>query len=293
MSEAVWHSVKVVLGAGADPEGEQADLLSALLFEVGMQGLETKDDLDPPELRVSFGPEQEPEALAGLVIEALTRSGLPFDAVTVERVEPVDWANHWRHHFVPLQFGRLWVVPSWLEPPEGAKVVLRIDPSSAFGTGLHATTALCLERIDELSPVRSVLDVGCGTGVLGMAALALGAARVVGTDNDPEAVRVAQENAEINAEIIGPAGRLELSGTDIADVTETFELVVANILAGPLVDLAAHIARAVAPGGRLLLSGVLGTQAEDVAAAYVAQGLVEPEITPREEWVRIELRREG
>lgn len=289
MSEAGWHAVKIVLDESADPEGEQADLLSALLFEEGMQGLEVRDQADPPELIASFGPETDPQGLLAAVGEALTQAGLPFSTTALEAVEPIDWETHWRAHFVPLRFGRLWVVPSWLEVPEEAQHYLRIDPSSAFGTGLHATTALCLERIDELSPVGAMLDVGTGTGVLAMAALALGAHRAVGTDNDPEALRVAAENAEGNS--LGQL--LTLRGDDVTAIEERFELVVANILAGPLVDMAPGLADRVAPGGRLILSGVLGTQAEEVSAAYVAAGLTAPVITARDEWVRIELEREA
>ncbi|MCB9650401.1 MAG: 50S ribosomal protein L11 methyltransferase [Deltaproteobacteria bacterium] len=289
MSEALWHAAKVILGEDADPEGEQADLLSALLYEVGMEGIEIRDQAHPPELVVSFPPHLAPADITVSVIEALEEAGMPYQSVMVEAVAPVDWANHWRQHFTPLCFGRLWVVPTWLEPPPHAEEVLVIDPSSAFGTGLHATTALCMERIDALSPVKRVLDVGTGTGILALAALKLGATSAVGTDNDPEALRVADENAEQNA----LQDRLTLTGADVSEIAETFPLVVANILSGPLVDMAPALARTVARGGRLVLSGILGTQADDVVAAYVAEGLLEPVVTPRDEWVRIDLRREG
>lgn len=284
-----WHAVRVTLADDADTEGEQADLLSALLFELGMGGIEIRDQADPPELVVSFPPEVPEADLVDQVTGALREAGLPFRDVAPHALESVDWAEHWKQHFVPMAFGRVWVVPSWLEAPAEAEHVLSIDPSSAFGTGLHATTALCLERIDALPSVDRLLDVGTGTGILALAALELGAATALGTDNDPEALRVAAENAEKN----GLSDRLALSGDDVSVLTETFPLVVANILAGPLVDMAPALASRVAPGGRLLLSGILGTQAEEVAAAYVAAGLVEPEIVPREEWVRIELRKEA
>lgn len=292
MSEARWHAARVILDEGADPEGEQADLLSALLYEVGMEGIEIRDRATPPELVISFPPDLAPGALTEAVIEALETSGLPYQSVTVEAVAPVDWATHWRQHFTPLCFGRLWVVPTWLEPPAEAQEVLTLDPSSAFGTGLHATTALCMERIDALSPVARVLDVGTGSGILALAALKLGATSAVGTDNDPEALRVALENAEQN----GLQDRLTLTGADVTELGEAFPLVVANILSGPLIDMAPALAATVAPGGRLVLSGILGTQADDVVAAYVAAGMLDPVVTPREEWVRIDLtqaRKEG
>jgi ribosomal protein L11 methyltransferase len=179
----------------------------------------------------------------------------------------------------------LHVVPSWLEPPDGAVHVLRMDPGMAFGTGSHETTALCLERIAELSPVRSILDVGTGTGILAMGALLLGAERAVGTDNDPEALGVARENAEKNS----LEKRLELRDVSPDRLGERFELVVANILSDPLIEMAPRLVKALAPGGRLVLSGILGTQAEGVARAYEAQGLKDRTITPRGEWVRIDL----
>ncbi len=289
MAEALWHALTVVLSDNTDTEGPQVDLLSAYLYEIGMQGLEIQDTAVPPQLVISFAPEAEPAQITQDVQAALTRAEVDFESLTVAHVEPVDWANHWKRHFVPLQFGRLWVVPSWLQAPEGAEHILWVDPSSAFGTGLHATTALCLTRIDEISPVRSVLDVGTGTGVLAMAACKLGATRVMGTDNDPEAVRVAIENAGKN----DMTERMTLSGVDVADIEETFELVVANILAGPLEEMATALCATVASGGRLMLSGILGTQAEDVKAAYVAQGMLDVTITPQAEWVRIDMRKQG
>jgi ribosomal protein L11 methyltransferase len=289
MVEALWHALTVVLTAETDTEGPQVDLLSGLLYEIGMQGMEIQDTAVPPQLVISFVPEADPAQIIQDVQAALTQADVDFESLTVADVAPVDWANHWKRHFVPLQFGRLWVVPSWLEAPTGAEHILWVDPSSAFGTGLHATTALCLRRIDEISPIASVLDVGTGTGVLAMAACKLGALRVMATDNDPEAVRVAIENADKN----DMTERMTLSGVDVAAIDETFDLVVANILAGPLEDMAPALCRTVAAGGRLMLSGILGTQAEDVKAAYVAQGMVDVTITPDAEWVRIDLRKQG
>ena len=201
--------------------------------------------------------------------------------VDVQAVEPVDWATHWRRHFSPLQFGDLWVVPSWLDAPEGAQHILRIDPSNAFGTGSHETTSLCTERIVAGPLPEVVLDIGTGTGILAMAALLFGAQRAVGTDNDPDALVVARENAEKN----GLGDRLTLTG-DGPETLGRFELVVANILAGPLITHAPQVAEATA--GTLLLSGILGTQADDVIAAYKTQGLTFVKRTDRGEWVLLE-----
>ncbi len=275
---SAWHAIDIPL---PDATEEQLDIFSATLFEVGAQGIETKDS--PQLLVATFPPDLDTSEIVPLLVQSLEAQGLSHGPLQVRALEPVDWATHWRHHFHPLQFGKLWVVPSWLEPPEGAEHVLWIDPSMAFGTGLHATTALCLERIVALSPVASILDVGTGTGILAMGAQLLGAQTAVGIDNDPDAITVAQENAAKNAL------PTQLSTDDVTTLTATFPLVVANILAQPLIELAPAIAARVAPGGTLLLSGVLGTQADDVVKAYLAQGLTQPVVTPREEWVRIEL----
>ncbi len=277
-----WLSVEIELPPELEPEDERFDVMSALLFELGAEGLEVKDEQRPIVVVAAFAPDPEldPTALAGRVQDSLRANGIEAGAVRPGEFEAIDWAAHWKRHFAPICFGAIWVVPSWLAPPETAGAVLWIDPSMAFGTGLHATTALCLERIGELSPVGSLLDVGTGTGILALGALRLGTRRAVGVDNDPDALTVARENAVKNA--------LSLELIDeLPD--ERFDLVVANILAGPLIELAPEIASRVAPGGRLLLSGVLGSQAEEVSGAYEREGLALEAIVHRDEWVRIDL----
>ena len=275
MSTDGWTRIEIVL---SDIDEEGMDLLSGLLFELGAGGLEVKDEARPISVIAAYQPEVLREGLRERVQVALREGGIEASAIHQAEFEKVDWASHWKHHFSPLKLGMIWVVPTWLEPPVKDVPVLRIDPSSAFGTGLHPTTALCMEAISERSPVESILDIGTGTGILALASLLLGTPRGVGIDNDPEALLVAQENAERN--------RLTLElGADIPQ--ERFDLVVANILAGPLVELAPRIARCVA--GSLLLSGVLETQADEVAAAYREQGLTLERIEQRGEWVRIDL----
>lgn len=279
MSDDLWTRIEVVLRSQSSEE--EIDLLSSILFDLGAQGLEVLDAERPVSVVAAFPPEVEPSGLDQLVRDALAEHGVPPDDVSQRTFESIDWSTHWRRHFEPLAFGRLWVVPTWLEPPEEAVEVLWIDPSSAFGTGLHATTALCLERVVELSPVPSFLDVGTGTGILALAAKKLGTLCAAGVDNDPDALVVAEENARKN-DIEG----FQLSG-EIPN--ETFSLVVANILAKPLIDLAPAVARAVAPSGRLLLSGVLDVQADEVIAAYEARGMQRDRTTNRDEWVLIEM----
>ncbi|MBI5508867.1 MAG: 50S ribosomal protein L11 methyltransferase [Deltaproteobacteria bacterium] len=198
---------------------------------------------------------------------------LPADARLVERADD-DWTERWKEGLAPLQVGpRLWIVPTWITtftPPAGAAVI-RLDPGMAFGTGQHATTAMCLALVDEClaaGPVgsQSLFDVGCGTGVLALAAALLGARRILAVDNDPIAVEVTMENAAQN----GLASAIEATTTPLAEVRETFTTVAANILAPTLIEMAADLVRVTAAGGRLIASGILRPQADEVQDALVA-----------------------
>ena len=187
-------------------------------------------------------------------------------------------------NFQPMRFGqRLWIVPSWHEAPEPEAVNLLLDPGLAFGTGTHPTTSLCLQWLDG-EPVQGlqVLDFGCGSGILAIAALLLGAERAVGTDIDVQALEASRENANRNG--IDPARFPLYLPADLPG--EPADVVVANILAGPLVGLAEQITRLTRIGGRLALSGILAEQAEDVRAAYAGCFDLEPTAT-LDGWVRI------
>lgn len=201
-----------------------------------------------------------------------------------EAIPDWNWQEVWKIHFPPLPVGeRLLVIPTWLEvPPEfEGRLVIRIDPQQAFGTGGHETTHLCLEAVAtalETEPKpKTVLDFGAGSGILGIAAALLGGVAVSAVDIDPVATATAQANAELN-------GVAMTCTTADTPPSQTFDLVIANILAGPLIALADKIAATVAPGGRLILSGVLNTQAEEVARAYLAQGMTRIEETRRGDW---------
>lgn len=186
--------------------------------------------------------------------------------VALETLEDRDWERAWMDHFQPMRFGRhLWVVPTGMAPPEDPRaVVLDLDPGLAFGTGTHPTTALCLAWLDGHPPAgQSVLDFGCGSGILAIAALKLGAARALGTDIDDQALWASRENAERN----GVADRLALCRPEALPDTPV-DLLLANILANPLIELAPRLAGLVREGGWLLLSGILSEQAEGVMAAY-------------------------
>ena len=206
----------------------------------------------------------------------------------LERIEDQDWERSWMDNFQPMRFGqRLWIVPSWHKAPEPAAVNLLLDPGLAFGTGTHPTTALCLEWLDG-QPLQGtrLLDFGCGSGILAIAGLLLGAERAVGTDIDPQALEASRDNALRNGI---PAERFPLYLPPQMPA-EQFDVVVANILAGPLVQLAPTITAHVKPGGRLALSGILAEQAEDVRAAYASDFELEP-TAEKEGWVRITGRR--
>ena len=199
-----------------------------------------------------------------------------------------DWTRAWLDRFQPMRFGRrLWVVPTGMEiPPAAGNVELRLDPGLAFGTGTHPTTALCLEWLDgQAMAGRRVVDFGCGSGILGIAAALLGASAVVCVDNDPQALEATAANAERNgvAEVI------------VRQAPEWFsesraDIVVANILAGPLRKLAPVLAACLQPGGWLILSGLLAEQTDDVAAAYAPTCVVTGSAN-RDGWARLDLRK--
>lgn len=207
-----------------------------------------------------------------------------------EQVEDKDWVREWMDSYQPIRFGqRLWVVPSWREPPEPAAVNLLLDPGLAFGTGTHPSTALCLEWLDARDLARgTVVDYGCGSGILGIAALLLGADRMIGVDNDPQALIATRENVERNRL---PQERCALFTPGQAPSGPLADVVLANILAGPLIQLAPRIAGLVKPGGQLALAGILEHQADEVQAAYEAEGMVFEPRAQRDEWVRLSARR--
>lgn len=208
---------------------------------------------------------------ADLDAEALKRDlkrSLRIDRLPAHRLLPLydrDWEREWLADFRPMRFGeRLWICPGGMTVDAVDAVIVELDPGLAFGTGSHATTALCLEWLDALELTgKTLLDYGCGSGILAIAALKLGAARVLGIDVDPQAIAASERNAMRN----GVAARLDLA-TASADIDKPCDFVVANILAGPLVELAPSIAAAVHVNGRLALSGVLAEQVEQVTAAY-------------------------
>ncbi|MCD1587299.1 50S ribosomal protein L11 methyltransferase [Halomonas sp. IOP_14] len=286
---------------------EQAEFLEELLLDEGATAIGLQDAHDDPVFEPERGttPLWEDTILTGLYddlegvesmlerIEAAWSEqmpGEPCPTIKYELLADRDWEREWMDDFTPLRMGqRLWIVPSWHEPPEADAVNLILDPGLAFGTGTHPTTALCLEWLDELAVTghlaqQTVLDVGCGSGILAIAALKLGASHADATDIDPQALQASRDNAERN----GIAeSNLNLYYPEQLSDGGDYPIVTANILAGPLVELAPMIAGHVAPGGRIALSGVLANQANEVYEAYAAQGIAMDEPVIREGWVRL------
>jgi ribosomal protein L11 methyltransferase len=275
----------------AELPADEADACTAILFECGASGVEEREGGLAP-----MPGERQPATgrvlLIGFFADAdAAREGaatLPVAADLAE-IPDRDWGEEWKRGLEPVSVGRVFLRPSWIDaapPPGAAEVVL--DPGMAFGTGTHATTALCLAAIDEFlarRPGGSVLDVGTGSGLLAIAARKLGAGRVAANDNDPVALAVAAENAARNR------AELELTGDPPAAIPGRFDLVVANILANVLVELAPDLAGRTAPGGEVVLAGVLVPQEAEVSEAFEAQGLVPLPGGRRGEWSLLRFRR--
>ena len=275
---------------------EQAPALEDTLLEIGAVSVTFMDAEDQPIFEPDLGTTplwshthllalfeadvDEDHLLAHL--QLLIGGELPEHQL--ERIEDQDWERSWMDNFQPMRFGqRLWIVPSWHAAPEPDAVNLLLDPGLAFGTGTHPTTALCLEWLDaQQLQGRQVLDFGCGSGILAIAALLLGAEQAVGTDIDIQAIEASRDNAGRNG--IDPARFPLYLPEQLPDGQA--DVVVANILAGPLAELAGQIGERVKPGGLLALSGILVEQAEEVRAAYADKFDLDP-TAEKDGWVRI------
>jgi ribosomal protein L11 methyltransferase len=270
---------------------DELELAAAELFDLGALGVE----LHEPGMALMPQTPPLPQG-RGRAIAHFEERAAAFDAAQAMGAEPPveiaaqDWSVAWRAHHKTMQVGpRSWVHPPWEAAPEGG-VAVAIDPGMAFGTGSHATTALCLERCDELLaeiPGADVLDVGTGSGVIALLAKKLGARRVAATDNDPIALAAAKSGEALN----GIAGVEWILSGDPSEVPGEFGIVIANILLNPLIELAPALSGKVAAGGRLVLSGLLAAQADAAERAYMAQGLWPQRRKEHDGWARVELAR--
>ncbi len=221
--------------------------------------------------------------------DALGVSATSGAKVVSEMVEEQDWGASWKKYFTPFEvISNLVIVPGWEEySPQEEEKVLVMDPGMAFGTGHHDTTGFSLEFLRRSlveKAGQSVLDVGCGTGILGMGALLFGAGRVMAIDNDPDAVAAAKENAAKN----GMAEQMEVTATPLADIDGEYDIVVANIIHDVLLALAGDLIEHLAPGGNLILSGVLkGAQTESLGNFFMDKGFIIRECRQGEEWAAL------
>lgn len=294
----MWISVTL------QAEADKAEALSDALMEAGALSVSIEDaDAGTEAERPQFGEPghlptalwdhsrvialfdgaADPAELGAMLAEAARAAG--FDAVppfSTETVAEQNWVQLTQSQFDPIRItDRLWIVPSWHEAPDPAAINIELDPGMAFGTGSHPTTHLCLEWITaQVGPGDTVLDYGCGSGILAIAAARMGATEVLGVDIDDKALEAASANAERN----GVRVRLQHSSRPL---DASFGRVVANILTNPLCVLAPALAARVAPGGCLALSGVLETQAGQVIEAYAPYLVLRMGAT-REGWVRLE-----
>ncbi|HDZ57001.1 MAG TPA: 50S ribosomal protein L11 methyltransferase [Pseudomonas xinjiangensis] len=275
---------------------EQADPLEDILLGMGAVSVTFMDAEDQPifepdlgttplwtntHLLALFEATVNPDTLIAQM-GALWQGALP--QLEIEEIADEDWERSWMDNFKPMRFGdRLWIVPSWHEAPEPAAVNLLLDPGLAFGTGTHPTTALCLEWLDGTClQNKQVIDFGCGSGILAIASLLLGARHARGTDIDPQAIEASRDNARRN-QLADELFSLYLPD---AMPREPADVLIANILAGPLVSLAPQLATLVKPGGRIALSGILAEQAEDIIAAYQTRFDLDP-LAERDGWIRV------
>lgn len=283
------------------PPPERIEAAEEALWALGAHAVTLLDAGDQPLLEPGPGetplwPESTVEALLPddladqHVLLALSAGQIISSPSQVHFDELADrnWERAWMDRFQPMRFGEsIWICPSHIEPDPEWGVVVRLDPGLAFGTGTHPTTALCLEWMDAVEFAgTTVTDYGCGSGVLAVAAALKGARKVIAIDHDPQALTATRDNALRN----GVSDRIEtaLPG-ELADARA--DVVLANILAGPLIELAETIAGLVRPGGSLALSGILDEQADDVERAY--HPLLEPAgRVSREGWVRLDFNNE-
>lgn len=285
-----WIQLKI------NSQAEHAEAIGNMLSANGAQAVTFVDAKDTPMYEPKPGETQlwPDTQVVGLfdattnmqqVIKRLEQASLLGAGFVhnIDQLEDKDWERAWMDNFHPMRFGeRLWICPSWRPVPDPDAVNVMLDPGLAFGTGTHPTTALCLRWLDSLDLTgKTLLDFGCGSGILGIAGLKLGANRVIGIDIDPQAIQASRDNAERN----GVAQQIELYLPQQQPNLQA-DVVIANILAGPLKELRDTISNYCKPKGLLALSGILASQADDVIESY-RQDFSQLSVEENEEWVRI------
>ncbi|MFM9970579.1 MAG: 50S ribosomal protein L11 methyltransferase [Burkholderiales bacterium] len=293
-----WASLEFEIDA------PKAEALADALLELGALSVDSEDAaagtalekpiFDEPGEDPAFWPRlklrllaHDPQSARQLLTDACSQVNLPMPATTtLQIIAETDWVRQTQAQFEPQKISdRLWIVPSWHAAPDPTAINIKLDPGLAFGTGSHPTTRLCLEwLVQSLRGGESVLDYGCGSGILAIAALKLGAGRVVGVDVDPVALDAARANVLANSDEAHP---MLCEFADVAvPLNFRADIVVANILANPLRLLAPALAEHTRPGGKIALAGILTPQAEELAGIYGQWFDLEP-IEEREGWVRI------
>lgn len=279
---------------------DQSSTISDLLSNIGAVSVTFQDAEDQPLLEPGVGETplwnqvivtglfdgtNSVDSLIARIQELMGSDALPSWQATA--LEDKAWEREWMQHFQPMRFGtRTWICPSWCQPPEPNAVNIFLDPGLAFGTGTHPTTALCLEWLDQhIKGGEIVIDFGCGSGILGIGALKLGASKVWAVDNDPQALVATRDNAmknkaNANLTVLGVNEPLPVKA----------DILLANILANPLISLASSFAGNVNPGGVAILSGILSEQQDSIIEAY-ATGFKLMSSAQIEDWVRLDLQR--
>jgi ribosomal protein L11 methyltransferase len=280
-----------------DADPATASTLEDALLEVGAAAVTMEDNADQPVYEPGVGetPVWQHTRVTGLftadtdmtatLAELQGHYGQELPPLRIEILEDRDWIREWMDSYHPIQCGeRLWICPSWREPIDPKVVNLLLDPGLAFGTGTHPTTWLCMQWLDQqdLSGL-TVIDYGCGSGILGIAALLLGAQKVIAVDNDPQALLATRDNARRNNI---DDSRIECLLPEQLPSELRGDVMVANILAGPLTSLAPNLAATLSAGGPICLSGILHSQAKELMNCY-SQWFDELNLTTKEEWVRI------
>jgi ribosomal protein L11 methyltransferase len=282
-------------------QAAQLEQVEELMMELGALSISLRDAGDEPiyeplpgdspvwsesVVTATFAENCDPENLAQMLAARLPPR--LAQTVTGNSFQDRDWEQAYRQHFKPIQCApRLWIVPSWIDPPDPKATVVRLDPGLAFGTGSHPTTALCLawlatQQLDDLD----LIDYGCGSGILAIAAIKLGARRVLAVDIDAQALAACQSNMAVNAIAVD---RIRVCPPERMDTTAS-DLLIANILAGPLLALVDRFAGLVRPGGKILLSGILKSQLNEIQSAYRKYFVLEP-ARHRDQWVCLSGRR--